>query len=382
MFRNFLAETVPPVFVGLQKRGLYPDPLKARNARKLGVRSQHAQYDETVLGTQQVRSTPVSTEIRPNDAAGRHYVQMLGDAVHDAGTIRNFGYFDVPDVKLSAEYGVHASPAGNFIEVYCGNALTNPKYELTRRALQVRSAHTHIREGVFLAPAWHHNFYHWMIDLVPRLELVTDFLNEGMPLIAPPRMRRWHRSTLQAVLEELDLAEIEIIEPQGGITRFKRLIMPTNITRELDVSPRQLDILRRSFLKNASGGGTPRRLYVSRRDAANRQIMNEDEVCAQLLRRGFEVITMSEFAPVEQAALFSSAEVIIGAHGAAFANLAFCQEGTQVIEVFREGHFAPCFARIAQSAQLGYGFGVGQPVGANTYFDLVQLNRLLDIAGL
>ncbi len=382
MFRNFLAESVSQAFVGLQKRDLYPDPLKARNARKLGFRSPHAQYDETVLGTQQVRSTPVSTEIRPDDAAGRQYAQMLEDAVHEAGTIRNFGYFDVPDVKLWAEYGVHESPAGNFVEVYCGNALTNPKYELTRRALQVRSAQDHIREGVFLAPAWYHNFYHWMIDLVPRLELVTDFLNQGMPLIAPPRMRSWHRATLQAVLEELDLAEIEIIEPQGGITGFKRLIMPTNITRSLDVSPRQLDILRRSFLKNASSGGASRRLYVSRRDAANRQIKNENEVCAQLLRRGFEVITMSQLTPVEQATLFSNAEVVIGAHGAAFANLAFCQEGAQVIEVFREGHFAPCFARIAQSAQLGYGFGVGQQVGANTYFDPEQLNQLLDIAGL
>lgn len=382
MIRNFLTETVPPAFAGLQKSGLYPDPLKARNARSLGVRSPHAQYDETVLGTQQVRSIPVSTEVRPDDAVGRQYVQMLEDIVHDAGTIRNFGYFDVPDVKLWAEYGVHASSAGNFVEVYCGNALTNPKYELTRRALQVRSAHTHIREGVFIAPAWHHNFYHWMIDLLPRLELVADFLKQGMPLITPPRMRGWHRATLQAVLEELDLAEIEIIEPQGGITRFKRVIMPTNITQSLDISPRQLDILRRSFLKNASGGGTRRRLYISRRDAANRQIKNEDEVCAQLQHRGFEVITMSELKPVDQAALFSSAEVIVGAHGAAFANLAFCQEGTQVIEVFREGHFAPCFARIAQSAQLGYGFGVGRPVGANTYFDPMQLNRLLDIAGL
>lgn len=380
--RNAIAESVPRAFVQLQRRGLYPDPLKSRNARRLGVRPPNALYDETILGRKQVRATPISTRIRPDDAAGRRYAGMLKGSAHDNEPKRFFGVFDVPDVSLWTEYGVHASPAGNFIEVYCGNALTNPKYELTRRALRVRPANESIRGGVFIAPAWYHNFYHWLVDLVPRLELVAGFLRRGMPLIGPPGMRAWQRATLQAVIEELDLAGTEVIEPKGGVIRCRRAILPTNFTHPLDVSPRQLDLLRRSFLKTAGEVGPGRRIYVSRRDAANRRIANEDEVRARLARRGFETVTMSELSPADQAALFHGADVVIGAHGAALANLAFCREGTKVIEVFRDGHFAPCFARIAQSAGLEYGFGVGRPVASDTHLDLSQLDRLLDIAGV
>jgi capsular polysaccharide biosynthesis protein len=382
MMRNAIAVHLPRAFVQLQRRGIYPDPLKGRNARRLGMRAAHARYDETILGRKQVRATPISTAIRPDDATGRRYAEMLEQSAHVAGPKECYGYFDVPDVKIWPEFGVHASPAGNFIDVYCGNALTNPKYELTRRALNLRPADSRMREGVFIAPSWFHNFYHWMIDLVPRLELVADVLRQGLPLIGPPHMRDWQRSTLLAVLEELGLGDIEIIEPQGGVLRFERMVLPTNITQPLDVSPEQLDLLRRSLLKTARDVATPRRIYVSRRDAANRRMENEDEVCAHLGRRGFQAVTMSELTPADQAALFHGAEVVVGAHGAALTNLAFCREGATVIELFRDGHFQPCFARIAQSAKLHYGFGVGRPLGADTHLDVRQLERLLDMAGV
>lgn len=380
--RNFIAENLPPAFVQLQRSGLFPDPLKSKDARRLGNRSPRARYDETILGTKQARSTPISTDICPDDESGQRYTRLLEGAVHEAETDEYFGFFDVPDVKIWAEYGVHTSPAGNFNEVYCGNALNNPKYELARRALQVRATDCYIREGVFLAPAWSHNFYHWTIDIVPRLELVAGFLRQGLPLIVPPKLRGWQRAALQAVIEGLGLAGIEVIEPQYGVTHFERLVMPTNITHPHDISLQQLKLLRRSRLRNVSDVGSKRRLYISRRDAANRRIRNEGEVCAQLQRRQFEVISMSEFTPAEQAALVHRAEVVIGSHGAALTNLVFCQEGATAIEIFRDGHFAPCFGRIAQSVELNYGFGVGKPAGADIHLDLAQLHRLLDIAGV
>jgi capsular polysaccharide biosynthesis protein len=100
---------------------------------------------------------------------------------------------------------------------------------------------------------------------------------------------------------------------------------------------------------------------VSRRDAKIRFVSNEAELGETLSRFGFEMIVMSEVSLADQINMFSSAECIVGPHGAAFANLAFSKEGSTFIEFFRRGqHFNPCFNRIATIRGLKYGSLVGE----------------------
>jgi hypothetical protein len=378
--RSYLAATVPPVFTRLQRSGLAPDPERARSARRLGARPADAAYEETIVGHHRPSGPIPASDIRPDDDAGQRYADLLGGG--GSGTIRPYGYFDVPDAKIWAEFGVHAAPAGNFIDVYCGPALRNPKYELPRLALPAIPARTRHRSAVFLGPAWHHNYYHWIVDILPRIANVADVLADGTPVIVPPGLGGARRRMLDLTLAAAGAEGAEVTVPQNGVHRFDRLVMPTRITDTLDVSALQRDVLRRAVLPHAETNGTRRRLYISRRDAAVRRIANEDEIVPELVRRGFEVVVMSGLSPEAQAGLFRGAEVIVTHHGAALANLAFCDPGTTVIEVFQDGHFAACFARIAQLGRLRYGFGVGRRAGQDTWLDPRQLDALLERAGL
>jgi hypothetical protein len=379
--RPFLAENIPLVFKHLQRSGLAPDPDTSRKTRRLGARPADARYEETIVGHHRASGPIPVPEIRPDDEAGRRYAGFLQDT-GSANRIRSFGYFEVPNTKVWSDFGVHVSPSGNFIDVYCGAALTNPKYEIPRIALPAIPARTHHHKAVFLGPAWHHNYYHWIVDILPRLANVSGVLAEGTPVIVPPGLGGARRRTLDLALAAAGAKDAEVIVPHKGVHGFARLVLPTRITDTLDVSAMQRDFLRRAVLPHAEPPGGRRRLYISRRDASVRRITNEDEIIPALLRRGFEVVVMSGFSPEAQAGLFQGAEAIVTSHGAALANLAFSEPGMRVIEIFRDGHFGACFARMAQLGRLHYGFGVGRPVGQDTWLDPRQLEALLDRAGL
>ena len=63
------------------------------------------------------------------------------------------------------------------------------------------------------------------------------------------------------------------------------------------------------------------------------QIENNSEVIEFLNKKGFTSYKVGQLSFEQQIHLFKNAKVIVGAHGAAFANLAFCNSGTQVIEI-------------------------------------------------
>lgn len=84
----------------------------------------------------------------------------------------------------------------------------------------------------------------------------------------------------------------------------------------------------------------PRRIYVSRQDAAMRRASNETALVELLHSHGFTVVTCSGLSVQEQAWLFHGAEAIVALHGAALTNLVFCRQGTRILEVFPQ-HWSP-----------------------------------------
>ena len=57
---------------------------------------------------------------------------------------------------------------------------------------------------------------------------------------------------------------------------------------------------------------------------------------------------------------FAEAEVVIGAHGAALANLAFCQPGTKVFELMPSDHVFPHWYTLSAAADLNYNLIIGK----------------------
>ena len=122
-------------------------------------------------------------------------------------------------------------------------------------------------------------------------------------------------------------------------------------------------------------------IYIIRGPAAQRPVLNESELIARLAARGFHAVAPESLSFPEQVALFRDAQVVVAAHGAGLANLAFSTR-VGVLELFSADYArADCYFTLARQAGYFYDcwldsrtVGPAKPWGAITV-DLDALER-------
>ncbi|WP_187394999.1 glycosyltransferase family 61 protein [Pigmentiphaga aceris] len=75
------------------------------------------------------------------------------------------------------------------------------------------------------------------------------------------------------------------------------------------------------------------KIYISREVGVARYLINREEVHNFFRLNGFEIIEAGRLTIEQQISIFSNARVIVAEHGAALANLWFCQQGCLVVEI-------------------------------------------------
>jgi hypothetical protein len=93
--------------------------------------------------------------------------------------------------------------------------------------------------------------------------------------------------------------------------------------------------LKNEFLHHSEYFESNEKIFIDRSESPNDhcQIENNNEVIEFLNKKGFTSYKVGQLSFKQQIHLFKNAKIIVGAHGAAFANLAFCNPGTQIIEI-------------------------------------------------
>lgn len=128
-----------------------------------------------------------------------------------------------------------------------------------------------------------------------------------------------------------------------------------------------------------------RRIYITRDKSQRRVIENEDEVLPVVLRHGLVPLAPEKLSVAEQILLFAEAEVIVAAHGAALANLAFCPPGSAVIELFAPDYVNVCFWGLAchvDGLRYRYLIGDGRERAPGSHMGGVGSDIRLDVAKL
>jgi capsular polysaccharide biosynthesis protein len=102
-----------------------------------------------------------------------------------------------------------------------------------------------------------------------------------------------------------------------------------------------------------------RNIYISRK--GTRKIINEEQILAIARRYDIEFADLIE--EPRQPELFHDCQVVIGAHGAALANIAFCKSNTKVLELMPSDHQFPYYFTLAGAGQLDYHCLIGDSLG-------------------
>ncbi|MAF47337.1 MAG: glycosyltransferase 61 family protein [Rhodospirillales bacterium] len=178
------------------------------------------------------------------------------------------------------------------------------------------------------------NYYHWMLDYLPRLALAGDLAGgDAVKFLVNAERARFQDECFD--LLGIDADRLVGAPDAAQIVCDELFVAPIPI-RDMHLDAAALGWLRDGFAAKALGGAgssDKRRLYVSRKDASLRRVANEAEVLEALKPFGFEVIVGGELTVAEQIRLFSAAEAVVAPNGAAFANLVFAPSGALVVEL-------------------------------------------------
>jgi capsular polysaccharide biosynthesis protein len=200
------------------------------------------------------------------------------------------------------------------------------------------------------------NYYHFVLDVLPRLELLRRAGAEPDAYLVN-RSTRFQRD----MLDHLGLTADRCLgDEKYPHVRADELVVPSLPDDDLRTPSWIVPWLRTRFLPDDLRA-PHRRLYVSRGHAKHtRRVENEAELVDALAPFGFEVIDPGTLSPAEQVRAFAEAECIVGPHGAGLTNLAFAAPGAAVVELFARDYVNECFWALASTVEgLRYRYLVG-----------------------
>ena len=202
------------------------------------------------------------------------------------------------------------------------------------------------------------NYAHWWVDVVPAF-LIPPFHEAftGAQLLLPKLRQPWQADTLR-LLDEARGRSIFVGEHSR--VRCERLRCVPQITQS-DLTPHPFRAVILEAIKRRAGyrGERARRVYVTRRDARARRLLNEEDVVALVERHGFDAVTLTGMPLAEQIKLFASASHVIGSHGAGLGNIIFCQSGTALCEFQMKSNVQWSIRRLAAVTNMRYGCLMG-----------------------
>jgi hypothetical protein len=196
-----------------------------------------------------------------------------------------------------------------------------------------------------------YNFFHWMMECLPRLAVLEKYIKLFDGIIIPGESRPFHHESLLA----LGIDNKCLFEASTRSHLKVEHLFTTDYSAR-DNPPSWLhEWYKEKFIQPLAVKVKPgRKVYISRADAMRRKASNCDELEKMVSALGFEVVTLSQLSFIEQAKVFHTSDFIVGEHGAGLTNLVFCRKGTKVIEILNAFWMYPCFYAIAVSAGLEY----------------------------
>jgi len=220
------------------------------------------------------------------------------------------------------------------------------------------------------------NYYHWLFETLPRLEMLKEKRIKFSKLITG-----YDKSFKKETLSKLGISSSRVIPISDSTNLFaENLIVPSMPINSGNPTQKVCSFLRKNLLSKPSSFQKKKykKIYVMRGNAKSRKVTNEGEVIDFLSKKGFTPVRMDGLSVKEQSQIFNSSEIIVSLHGAALANLVFCNKGTKVIELFHPDYVNVCYWALSNCMNLDYAYFFGEKKGLmNSELNVkIDLNKL------
>jgi capsular polysaccharide biosynthesis protein len=220
-----------------------------------------------------------------------------------------------------------------------------------RNAVICLQNYENILQGIFLGGNGSSNYYHWLIELVVKLEFIPflpSYIQNYPLLISEDVFQiKSFEETLEFYMSKLSNKPRIIVLKKICSYMVNDLVyintpnsLPFNLLEGAQFKAsyvafdsRSINYLRNAALKEAFDGFSQRcqnkKIFFYRNNS--RRNYNQDEVFSYLETYGFAKVNFSELSFLDQVRTIHNADYIIGPTGAEWTNLVFAQKGTKAL---------------------------------------------------
>ena len=244
------------------------------------------------------------------------------------------------------------------------------------RTLLSRRKRAEYRHLCVFSNIWSKGYFHWTLDDLTRLEALQQFrkhTNTPVQLLMVPPVRVWQLDSLRA----MGFGEEDLVIWDGGKARVEKLYVSPARRADKDAH----EWLRRHAAEYAGcreETAASKRIYISRADADERQVVNEQEFFSGLEARGFELFRLGELDYRAQVRLFWEANFVVAPHGAGLTNLVYSRPGATLFELSSSREIRGHFQRLCDSLGLAYERTLCRTVGYSLVVDVDEVLPLID----
>jgi hypothetical protein len=235
---------------------------------------------------------------------------------------------------------------------------------------------------------WVRGYYHWLIDFLARLWSVKKDWNK-LVLLLPEKAKNY--PFIGESLQYFNNLNIEYIGTRK-LAIVENLVLPGHLPNWGIFMPEYLKSVRNHIISQIPPDRQqkPKRIYITRKNATRRKIVNEDKVFAILAEHGFIEVATEHMSFTDQVRLMQSAEIVVSIHGAGLANILFMNENTHVVEIIRKPQkkekYKTEYLRLATVLNIYYYCLLSDPIKVDATFDtadlivdMKELKQVLDI---
>lgn len=291
-------------------------------------------YDVLEYGNHEIYAPELSSENPASDLhqLKQHYTPQALPKPYFFH-VKNAGVFNrqIVDPKSPKRIILESFPEGSMQDE---GRNFRPELSIRRKIIKhVAHGRHDIEEGYLFSGLWWKNYYHFLMDSCLRF---VDLQEQGAftddtTLLLHSQPNSWQQSYLSL----LGLGDHKTILTDSHPLNVKRLLVAAPRRHRFVVSMDAVNTFRlRMFDRLGMDDIAPKRkIFVSRRTAKFRRILNESEVESCLVQHGFEILTPENLSVTDQIKLFSQAETIVAPHGAGLANMIYSKK-PKIIELF------------------------------------------------
>lgn len=215
-----------------------------------------------------------------------------------------------------------------------------------------------IEFAYYVTNSYSTNFFHWFLDVLQKLEFIErnyqDLIEEAVVIIPSD-----HRADF--MVSSLSIFGLRFFHPNND-----QLLLVENLMVVPDLAPtgnyrKEIVLNLRKKLRNKFLGelderiSQEKRVYITRRNAGKRKIVNEDELLPKLREYGFKVVDMDALEFKSQVEVMLGVEILVSLHGAGLTHMLWMREAGKVLEIRASGDcHNNCYFTLASDLELEY----------------------------